>query len=117
AVDGVALIQDVLERPDVAQLGQMRTELLAELVSLAGMPGLNGPPVDGPLAHRALAELEAIVRTNGYALGGELAALRLTTEHGPGTHAQRREWLAELEQAAVDGYGVTGRAVRRYWAT
>ena len=117
AVDGIALIQEVLDRSDAPQLGQMRTELLAELVSLAGMPGLNGPPADGPLAHRALAELEAIVRTNGYDLGAELAALRLTIEHGPGTHAQRREWLVELEQAVVDGYGVTGRAVRRYWAT
>ena len=88
--------------------------LLAELASIAGMPSAQGPPVDGEAGPgRRSRELERLAAEEGWDdLDGELAALRLTIEHGPGTHAQRKEWLVELERARAWSASDVARSCR-----
>ncbi|MCU1354785.1 MAG: transcriptional activator domain protein, partial [Acidimicrobiales bacterium] len=111
------LLQEALAHPGLGAEPGLRTELLAATASLLGMPSAYGPRNDLDGARRAIAELADLAASGDARARAHLAEARLNVDSGPEHHLERREWLAELDDALPPGPGVFERLNRVYWAT
>ena len=111
------LLQEALAHPGLAAEPGLRTELLAATAALLGMPSAYGPRNDLDGARRAIAELTDLAASGDARARAHLADARLNVDSGPEHYLDRREWLAELDDALPPGPGVFERLNRVYWAT